>query len=531
MNPNSYPAPARPAARTRRFKRPVVALLVVVASLVGWLVLHEDSANVDGPPVAPPWEFTSAGWDVLGGDVALTGEAYTALASHHPGLDPVAAKTTAATAALVTVADLTGRGRDQWPGYWPPAATTSTGFTQRCASVSVRAASPVPMPVSDSPTGIATGAVPDVTGEWVKVLVAYTGRCAEAAYTDEAPGVAYVYGRIGNDGLVPVREWNIPYDVPDSEGDDLAEWQLAPITQCATGTGDPVLLRTFAASAFDQMCADADTDGVVLVAESGYRSKEQQAELFADAVDYYGTDAKARKWVAYADEQVCESRHCTGAAVNVEPDHAATTWLWQVVACVNGEQTFAAQECADGQTPVRRAQTYGFVLPYERIPGYAEFVLQSDDAYAEANCAPSGSGVDVMVASVFRCRLSRAQVSPVVIETVVREALAVSRCTSAWNPTAVAYGGRYATEPNPADGRVYDEAGVFMLRGTLAEAGWVPGGVDDPVANIHGAASLWLATRGWEQFGCATGTDPGFAVGPVLPQYGGPALPQWSTGY
>lgn len=505
------------------------ALVVVAAAVLGAVaaLLWWPSTDRAAPAPPAPWTVQLTDWDrLLAGDDKVTADDYAALAGVHPGLTAADAAQAGQVAGAVLRADLTGTGRDAWPGYWPPAPTTRTPAAAECHSIDLLAASPARL---DLPSG--------ASGTYVKVLLAYAGRC-DQRWTAAAPAVGYVYLRLVDGRWQPVRDWSIPQ--ADADADDPApaveDWQLTDLGTCGRVDESRLRMRTLAAAAFTQMCTDADADGVVLVVASAYRTRAEQADLFDRAVEFYGSVDAARPWVAYADETVCESKHCVGLAVTVEDDHAAVGWLHQTVGCLPASGDTAGWrpggECTPQEQPVKRMQRYGFAAPAPRMPGYLEFVLPTgDDTAAAADCTPAGMPVDRMVAAVFRCRLARAAVPAHRIDQVVSEALVVSRCASGWNPAARVFAGRYAEAPHPDNGRRYTEAGVFGLRGELVDAGWVVGEVSDPVANMHAAASVWLATRGWEQFPCATGTDPGLDVGPVLPAYGGPALPDWSLSY
>lgn len=508
-----------------------VCALALVASLVVALARH---GTEGAAPVAAPWEFSVGQWDAaLGGDTAPTSATFAALSSAHPGLSSADAGQLRALAVAVVTADLTGTDRSAWPGYWPPPATTTTRPAVQCSSVAALAASPAALPVAEGQPGS--------NGTYAKVLVALKGSCGTARHTLADPRVEYVFASRSANGWAPVRMWDVPAAVDHDSSqaqNEPQDWQLKTLGPCGVIDGDRYRARTAVADAFEAMCAAARKDNVVLVLEAGYRTRAEQAALFERAVKYYGTQEKARLWVAYADERSCESKACAGLSVGVEPDHAATSWLRTVVACSAGGSTSRLERgssCPAGATPVLRSQLYGFAAPVERIPGYLEFVLPLGDGDGPpADCAPQGVPVPDVVASVFRCRLAQAGIAGKAADTVVAEALVVSKCSSGWNASAQLFAGRYARQPNPADGRVYSERGVFALRGELADAGWVKGGrakLSDPVANVNAAASLWLASRGWEQFPCAVGSDPQLKVAASLPQYGGPALPEWATQY
>jgi len=506
----------------------VTVLLAAILLATGDLRLDLPDRVQQGPP--SPWEVTSEAWvAAVGGDQQLTEDSYTQLeAVTDPALGPQATAQVRRVAGDLAVATLTGAGQEQFPGYWPPKPATGAKPAPRCSKVTVRAVAPIVLPTAGNAAGVT---------RYAKALVLYTGTCGQAKYTVASPGSEYLYLAQTEQGWVPVRPWDIPSarggaDV-GAAGGEPAPWELAQFGPCAA---DHQVLRAriLVVSAFEQMCADAASEGVTLTLRSAYLTRAEQAARFAQAVAQYGSEAEARKWVAYADEEVCTSRHCTGLAVNLTPTSAAMTWLEKVVGCHDGHSVTPAATCPQGTTPVRRMHQYGFTAPLPTSPGYLEFAMPGEAGAGQAtpaDCDPAGQPVPAMVAAIFRCRLGQEGVVGPEQDQVVAEALVVSRCESGWNAAAAAFGGRYASQPNPADGRRYTHAGVFMLTAELAEAGWAPADRTDPVANINAAASLWLATRGWEQFGCATGTEGGFEAGPVLPRYGGPDLPDWAWRY
>ncbi|WP_210649882.1 M15 family metallopeptidase [Nocardioides sp. SYSU D00065] len=81
---------------------------------------------------------------------------------------------------------------------------------------------------------------------------------------------------------------------------------------------------------------DAERDGVRLVVTSGWRSRAHQERLFAEAVESYGSEEEARRWVALPDE----SAHVTGDAVDIGPTDGAY-WLGQHGAAYGLCQTYA----------------------------------------------------------------------------------------------------------------------------------------------------------------------------------------------
>ncbi len=74
--------------------------------------------------------------------------------------------------------------------------------------------------------------------------------------------------------------------------------------------------------ALRQAATDAAKDGVEIVVNSGWRSREYQERLLRQAVSKYGSKKKAARWVATADT----SSHVSGDAVDIGPSRA-TAWL------------------------------------------------------------------------------------------------------------------------------------------------------------------------------------------------------------
>jgi zinc D-Ala-D-Ala carboxypeptidase len=80
---------------------------------------------------------------------------------------------------------------------------------------------------------------------------------------------------------------------------------------------DPGLLRALRHAAMD-----AATEGITIVVNSGWRSREYQKQLLRDAVAKYGSEKEAARWVATSDT----SSHVSGHAVDIGPSRA-TAWL------------------------------------------------------------------------------------------------------------------------------------------------------------------------------------------------------------
>jgi zinc D-Ala-D-Ala carboxypeptidase len=80
---------------------------------------------------------------------------------------------------------------------------------------------------------------------------------------------------------------------------------------------DPGLL-----GALRHAAMDAAKDGITIVVNSGWRSREYQKQLFRDAVAKYGSAKAAARWVATPET----SSHVSGHAVDIGPSRA-TAWL------------------------------------------------------------------------------------------------------------------------------------------------------------------------------------------------------------
>lgn len=543
--------PDRPSLTHARRIRLVVSALAAcglvaigVVAATGGLEQPTQDTQISVPSGPAPWDFTTPQWDAaLGGDQVLDAQAYTELEA---ATDPAMGAEDADVRELVrdtALADLTGSGRpalaaltpDGIAPYWPAAPQSGQQAAPQCTDVTILAAAPAALPVTGS-----DAATLGMVSRFAKALVAFTGTCGTQTFDLANPGIRYVYaGKVGADRWVPLRYWQVPYDdafdaIPAAT--EPYDWELAAVpADCAADV--VVRARIAVADAFTQMCRAAAGEGVSLRAVSGFRTRAEQAALYAQAVEFYGSAEAAGKHVAYADAGVCTSKHCSGLAVTVADDPATVEWLTQTAGCVSTDGVVTAgSSCAAGATAVPNRAVWGFAAPLATSPGYLEFTLplasDQESSLATPNCAPAGLPVANQVAAIFRCRLAREGVVGPQAEQVVAEALVVSRCESGWNPSAAAFAGRFATTEHPATGLRYTQQGVFMLSADVARAGWVRGGVDartDTVANINAAASLWLTTRSWVQFGCATGG--GFEQGPALPQYGGPALPEWAYLY
>jgi hypothetical protein len=97
------------------------------------------------------------------------------------------------------------------------------------------------------------------------------------------------------------------------------------LTESVTATGGVLELHPLLAARFEAARISAASQGVALYITSGFRSQERQSELFAEALQKYGSESEAAKWVLPAQF----SHHPDGLAIDVnypkDPDGAK--WL------------------------------------------------------------------------------------------------------------------------------------------------------------------------------------------------------------
>ncbi|MCW2599955.1 MAG: hypothetical protein JWM02_1784 [Frankiales bacterium] len=97
---------------------------------------------------------------------------------------------------------------------------------------------------------------------------------------------------------------------------------VVPAPDAPVGAGDTTHLQLPMQRAVARAIAAAAADGVELRVTSGWRSRTEQAQLYADAIGKYGSPERARRWVLPPDE----SEHVKGRAVDVGPP-AGARWL------------------------------------------------------------------------------------------------------------------------------------------------------------------------------------------------------------
>jgi D-alanyl-D-alanine carboxypeptidase len=120
--------------------------------------------------------------------------------------------------------------------------------------------------------------------------------------------------------LVPLTGggWSSAAD-PSADG-EIADGE----TVLVTDTGHPALanLDPELLAAIQRAAADADAEEIPFRVTSGWRSPEYQARLLSEAVQVYGSEEEARRWVSTPEA----SLHVSGDAIDIG-DFDATYWL------------------------------------------------------------------------------------------------------------------------------------------------------------------------------------------------------------
>jgi hypothetical protein len=486
----------------------LVALGYLSVSSWPWSAQAEPIASSPGA-YQSPWWVQSLGTDsaLAPSDVALLNN------QSRSDLQAGAYSSVRTLAQRGAVAALTGSGRSQFGTYF---SAQAGGL---CRNVHVLAVSPVILPVATL-SGVNTT-------NWSKILVVYTAHCTGSSLGTSYQ-VLFLYAHL-------VASWQLTheYQIPGSQNASPASaigparWQMTQFSSCEHSSALDVIVVV---KAFDLMCSAAAAGGVHLYVSAGYRTRAQQAALFARAVAAYGSVERAKKYVAFADNRTCSSLHCSGIAVDVVASPRALSWLYRVVGClVSGRVTLGPSHCTSG-SPIYQMERYGFGGPAAQVPTYLAYVLPTTSSTQSCNPG-AASPVPVLVAQIWRCVLYEHHVSSAVSSDVVAQAEVVSLCESGWNRSAVAFGGKYLRLADPLTGSPVTNQGIFMLSYGEMRAYGPPGALaSDAVANIRAAAELWATSSSFESFGCATGHGV-FDSGPVLPAYGGPNVPAWAYAY
>lgn len=99
----------------------------------------------------------------------------------------------------------------------------------------------------------------------------------------------------------------------------------SPLTESATATGSTDEIHPLLTERFNTAAAFAKADGITLYITSGFRSLDRQEVLFAQAVEKYGNETEAAKWVLPPQY----SHHPQGLAIDVNypGDKPGALWL------------------------------------------------------------------------------------------------------------------------------------------------------------------------------------------------------------
>ena len=98
-----------------------------------------------------------------------------------------------------------------------------------------------------------------------------------------------------------------------------------PLFESATASGEVVELHPLLTARFNAAASFAAADGVTLYISSGFRTRDRQEILFAEAVRKYGNETEAAKWVLPPQN----SHHPQGLAIDVNypGDRPGALWL------------------------------------------------------------------------------------------------------------------------------------------------------------------------------------------------------------
>jgi hypothetical protein len=99
----------------------------------------------------------------------------------------------------------------------------------------------------------------------------------------------------------------------------------APLSESATAAGEVIEIHPLLTARFQAAQLTAAKESIRLYITSGFRSRQRQAILFAEAVRKYGSESEAAKWVLPAQF----SHHPNGLAldVNYPNDRLGAKWL------------------------------------------------------------------------------------------------------------------------------------------------------------------------------------------------------------
>jgi hypothetical protein len=506
--------------------RTVKTRLLLLAAVLSMSACAGTSAPLE-PASFDPEAWFSPQWEILlGGDPSSPDEAEFDVESFSAATDvPVGSRSNVEQLISdVALAEATGTGRWLFGDYFPvnhppasPAPSPPSGEPLRyCRDVSVVAVSTFVMPVHP-------------VGSFVKALVLWRGDCPfpppsvspseqlhlTAVYAADANRAAVPRGSVGDTygGWVPTRPVEIP-GARNSGGYRLpAPWELTELDSCST---PGVVVRIEVELAYSELCAAASAAGLGMLANEGLRAPQEQFEMFTDALERHGSEAKARLHIAYSDGFICESTHCGAEAIDLQPDRGLLAWVEETVGCLEPAGVYVAPPCGPSARPISRLESFGFVNPIPSAPYHLEYALGTLDADADlyGDCTPGPVDIAARVDAIFKCRLLESGLGADLASSTASQALRLAECTSRLDPTWRSFDGRFTDTEHPLTGERDDRAGLFGVSVSVAER-WTHGGQQMRTtanSNIDTTARLFVEERrwgrwGWDLLACATGED------------------------
>jgi len=107
--------------------------------------------------------------------------------------------------------------------------------------------------------------------------------------------------------------------------DPLISLGNSVLSESATVDGEINSLHPLLQARFDAAQISAQREGVHLYITSGFRDQERQAALFANAIEKYGSETEAAKWVL--PPQYSHHPHGLAIDVNYPGDRPGALWL------------------------------------------------------------------------------------------------------------------------------------------------------------------------------------------------------------
>lgn len=108
-------------------------------------------------------------------------------------------------------------------------------------------------------------------------------------------------------------------------GESLLDLGSGALSESATADGSVHEIHPLLAARFNAAQVTASREGVNLFITSGFRTRQRQGELFAEAVEKYGSESEAAKWVL--PPQYSHHPHGLAIDVNYPGDQPGAYWL------------------------------------------------------------------------------------------------------------------------------------------------------------------------------------------------------------